>query len=628
MIDRRMELIAQGPGPDLRWRRPLPVGPELHLGRATATWAVPWDEQISRKHASVRRTEEGLEVTRLPDASNPIFVQGKEVDSAIIAPGEHFVIGGTTFTLVETQAMLSLEQPAPVAELRYSRRDLREARYRDADKRIDVLSRLPDLIQGASNDPELFSRVVNVLLMGVPRSDRAAIVAKVKRVEEKEGADSDSDSSSNRSIRSTGSASDGSSPIEILHWDSVQNATMDFMPSEQLIRQVLEKRESVIHIWHGVRDQPSSFTQGEDMDWAFCTPVPGYPCRDWVLYITGSFQRTEATPISDPADFQDDLKFAESAAAMLGYLREIRQLARDNAALTQVFSPRVIDVVSASDPDVVLAPRESEVTAMFCDLRGFSLHADRSADDLFGLLDRVSDALGVMTREILDNGGVIGDFQGDSVMAFWGWPLPEPNGPLQACRAALSIMREFTKGQRQQVHAAETIRQGEHALSGFACGIGIATGKAVAGRIGTNDQVKFTAFGPVVNLASRLEGMTKYWKAPVLMDETTAAAVRSAEDQVGRLRTICAVQPFGMSQQVRLTELLDSGELASLTDEHLRLFETGSAEFEKGNWKEAKATCEGLAAEDPVSQVILQEMFERGNDVPADWDGVLRMGTK
>ena len=154
---------------------------------------------------------------------------------------------------------------------------------------------------------------------------------------------------------------------------------------------------------------------------------------------------------------------------------------------------------------------------MFCDLRGFSRHSEQSAEDLLGLLNRVSQALGVTTHQIREQGGVLGDFHGDAAMGFWGWPLPQPDAAVRACLAALAIRAEF----------AETASRRDDPLADFRVGIGIATGRAVAGKIGTVDQVKVTVFGPVVNLASRLEGMTKILHAPILIDERTAIVVRN-----------------------------------------------------------------------------------------------------
>ena len=132
-------------------------------------------------------------------------------------------------------------------------------------------------------------------------------------------------------------------------------------------------------------------------------------------------------------------------------------------------------------------------------MRGFSRTSERGARDLTGLLERVSKALGVMTHQILDHGGVVGDFQGDAAMGFWGWPLAEPQAAQQAAMAALGIRSQFEAAARQP----------EHPLADFRVGIGIATGPAVAGKIGTADHVKVTVFGPVANLAARLESMTR-----------------------------------------------------------------------------------------------------------------------
>ena len=488
--------------------------------------------------------------------------------------------------------MMTVDMPQPAKEQQFSRQFLRDVRYRDADQRIDALSRLPDLIQGATDDRQLFSRVVNVLLTGVARSDRAAIV----------------------------DASNAEAP-KVLHWDSTVRATIsDFQPSQRLIVQAIETGESVIHQWAG--ESASSFTQRDDSDWAFCIPLPGTACRGWVLYLSGCTMAEDSVSARTHHsidDFQDDMKFAQSAAAMVGNLREVRQLERGNAALGQFFSPVVVDMLAVEDPDKVLVPRETQISVMFCDLRGFSLHSEQSADDLFGLLDRVSQALGVVTHHILSSSGVVGDFQGDSVMGFWGWPMKQSDAAARACMAALKIRREIVEAERQT----------NHPLGKFKLGIGIATGTAVAGKIGTVDQFKVTVFGPVVNLASRLEGMTKRI-APIVMDRATADLVSGQMSiESGRIRDVATVQPFGLTSCVDIFELLlPESEFSTVNAEQLSVTNEAALAIRAGNWERSRELLSQLSPNDQLRRFLEDELSKLDFVSPPDWDGVIRIGMK
>src|SRR5262249_27611832 len=162
------------------------------------------------------------------------------------------------------------------------------------------------------------------------------------------------------------------------------------------------------------------------------------------------------------------------------------RLGRQQAGLSQFFAPVVIEALAADDPEEVLAPRETEVSVLFCDLRGFSKTSERSASDLIGLLERVSRALGVMTHQILDQGVVRGACQGAAGMGFGRWPRAEPAATQKAALGAWGIRAQFEAAAREP----------NHPLADFRVGIGIATGRAVAGKIGTADHVKVTVFGP------------------------------------------------------------------------------------------------------------------------------------
>ncbi len=257
---------------------------------------------------------------------------------------------------------------------------------------------------------------------------------------------------------------------------------------------------------------------------------------------------------------------------------------------------------------------------LFCDLRGFSRTSERSASDLLGLLERVSKALGVMTHQILDHGGVVGDFQGDAAMGFWGWPLPQSDASYRAAQAALGIRAQFEAAAMQP----------EHPLADFRVGIGVATGRAVAGKIGTADHVKVTVFGPVVNLAARLESMTRFVNASILLDPATAKILRQRmPPELGRLRRVAIVRPYGLKSAVEISELLPpQHEYSELTDENLRDYEAALDAFIAGQWSQTLDLLHRVPAEDRVKDFLTVFIAQHHRTPPANWDGVVVLESK
>jgi adenylate cyclase len=582
------DLIAQGTAPEHRWRRSLLPGQVCVLGRDPGVWCVPWDPWISKQHAELCWREEQLEVRRLLHARNPIFLRGQQEDQFTLQPGEHFVIGETTFTLTSGRVYVSLHLPQPMTEHTFTAQELQALRFRDADQRIDVLSRIPGIITAAATEEEMFVRLASILLSGIPQCDALALVV----VDDKKP----------------------QHPVRVLHWDRRWICESDFQPSESLIRQAVRTGESVVHFWNAAPDQDPP------TDWAYCTPVPGQANHGWAIYVTGHFRERCPAAGEPSADLRDDLKFTEVVALTLGNTRQARLLERRQASLSQFFSPVVLDALAGRDPDQVLAPCETEVSVLFCDLRGFARHSEHSSDDLLGLLRRVSGALGVMTRCILEQGGVVGDFHGDAAMGFWGWPLAQPDAVQRACRAALAIRAEF----------AGAARRAADPLAGFRIGIGLASGPAVAGKIGTEDQVKVTVFGPVVNRAARLESMTKRLHAPILLDGATASALRTALPwDEARLRRVAIVQPYGIDVPLEVHELLPpEDQYPQLPDEAIRWYEQALDALLDGRWQEALQWLHRVPAEDQVKDFLTVFIARHDRIPPTDWDGIIPLSSK
>lgn len=586
------DLIAQGPEFSHRWRRELPRAKPITIGRIAGAWSVPWDDCISRQHVEVEWNGTTLTVRPLPKARNPVFFRGQAAATFSLKPGEHFVIGETMFTLSADKVQVTLDSPRPAREQSFSASDLRSIAFRNAQQRIEILSRLPNVIEGAASEGELYLRLINLLLSGIPHADAAALV---------------------ELNPSTGE-------IHVLHWDRRRLAGGDFQPSQRLIQKAIAQEETVLHTWT-VASTTTEFTAAGGIDWAFCTPLPK-ASKGWGLYVAGrfGFDTSSASSPVDPGDLQDDVKFTEIAASALASLRELRHMQRRQAGFSQFFSPPVLEVLANDDPDEVLAPREADVTVLFCDLRGFSRTSEQSASRLLDLLNRVGKALGVMTRQILDHGGVVGDFHGDAAMGFWGWPLAVAGAALQAALAAIAIRTEFEAAANQPGHP----------LADFRVGIGIASGRAVAGKIGTTDQVKVTVFGPVVNLAARLESMTRQLGASILLDPATADTLRKTlPPETGCLRRVAVVRPYGFEQSVEVTQLASPDDCDRvLTPDHIAGYESALEKFRRGDWSAAASELRHLSGQDPVVEFLAGYIDRHRDSAPSSWNGVITFDSK
>lgn len=183
--------------------------------------------------------------------------------------------------------------------------------------------------------------------------------------------------------------------------------------------------------------------------------------------------------------------------------RRIRQLFRRYVA------PEVVDRLLQGGTDVE-AGRRMEVTILFADVRGFTAFAEQaSPEDVVRCLDKY---LQVMADSILAHGGMLDKYVGDSVMAVFGAPLPRPDHAQAALAAALDIRRRVAAIGEHEDHPGAALE----------VGIGIHSGEAVVGSIGSPLRREFTAIGDAVNVASRLEEAAG--PGEILISETAAQA--------------------------------------------------------------------------------------------------------
>jgi adenylate cyclase len=207
------------------------------------------------------------------------------------------------------------------------------------------------------------------------------------------------------------------------------------------------------------------------------------------------------------------------AGAMLAYLREKRTREQAVRMFSRFLNPEVVRrIVEQGETVESLSGKTREISILFSDIRGFTtLSETRPPQEIVALLNRYFSR---QVEVVFRRGGTLDKFIGDCIMAFWGAPLDDPRHAERAVAAALEM---------EQVLKAFKEEMGESAKD-FDVGIGIHSGTAVVGFIGAEQKLDYTAIGDAVNLASRIEGLTKDAKARVLVSRETMQACHNSFD--------------------------------------------------------------------------------------------------
>ncbi|WP_442484667.1 adenylate/guanylate cyclase domain-containing protein [Aeoliella sp. SH292] len=282
---------------------------------------------------------------------------------------------------------------------------------------------------------------------------------------------------------------------------------------------------------------------------------------------------------------------AQSVSCGLSRLDADADAARQRVTLEQRFSPTVAAEIELDTHK--LEASEREVTVMFADLRGFSaICTQLSASDTYQML---GDVLDTLTNIVLAHGGTLIDYYGDGLAAMWNAPLDQPRHVPLACQTALAM---------QEALASLSDRWEPLLAAPLALGVGIHTGPAQVGNIGSSRQHKYGPRGTTVNLASRLEQATKRVEAPIVVTREVASQL-GGDAIVYRL---CQAQLAGIEQPIDLFAQLPSNTNA-VTLAAIPQYEAALAAFEEGNLDAAKGLLEAIepAAELPT-QFLLSEI--------------------
>ena len=313
-----------------------------------------------------------------------------------------------------------------------------------------------------------------------------------------------------------------------------------------------------------------------------------------------------------------------SATAFYKYLMEEQERGFIRNAFSRYLAPDMVDQLAENREGLTLGGQTRTLTLLFTDLRGFTSLSEKYKADPQGLTTLLNRFLTPLSDAIIERRGTIDKYMGDAIMAFWNAPLEVRDHPIAACEAALDMrLRLAALNQRLEAEA----RAAGRPFQPLEIGIGVNTGDCVVGNMGSDRRFDYSALGDAVNLASRIEGLTKQFDIPILVGDATAAL---CGDQVA-LIAADRIRVKGKSAPETIHMLLGARERAR-EKAFLALRQTVDAmrdAYRAARWDEAAILIEKAREFDAEGrlagflQVYEQRIHRyRAAPPPPDWDGV------
>ena len=277
-------------------------------------------------------------------------------------------------------------------------------------------------------------------------------------------------------------------------------------------------------------------------------------------------------------------------------------------AFSLYLSPQVAKKVLDSPERLKLGGQRVYATVLFSDLAGFTEMSEMNEpEEVVSILTRHTTE---MTRIIFKYNGTLDKFIGDAIMAVWGVPVEDEDQALHACLAALEMQRRMNT-------LADEIKISGYKLS---MRVGINSGIVMSGNMGSEERFDFTVIGDNVNIASRLEALSKIYGTEIIISESTMKKIG------GRLvvRELDSVKVKGKRQDIKIFELIN-GEKVSF----IEIFEKGLNLYREGHFDAALVKfCEALEnnPEDKPSSLFVERCEYLIKSPPEKWDGVWDIG--
>ncbi|MDR3247859.1 MAG: CHASE2 domain-containing protein [Treponema sp.] len=289
-------------------------------------------------------------------------------------------------------------------------------------------------------------------------------------------------------------------------------------------------------------------------------------------------------------------------------------------AFSTYLSEEVVAELVAHPEKLKLGGETRRITALFTDVRGFTSISEKlSAENLVFLLN---DYLSALSDRVLENSGIIDKYEGDAMIAFFGAPIDLADHAIRACTAAVTI-KELERELNARYHERGMSPQPLWTR------IGINTGDAVVGNMGTQRRMDYTMMGHTVNLASRLEGVNKLYGTGIIASENTIAETgdRFLTRKLDRIRVV------GIEEPVRIYELIGFADRAN-NEQRAKsgLFEAALLFYENRDWGKAaelfREVLRIIPDDTPASIFLNRSEVYRETPPPPEWDAVVNLTEK
>lgn len=292
------------------------------------------------------------------------------------------------------------------------------------------------------------------------------------------------------------------------------------------------------------------------------------------------------------------------------------------SAFGKYVAPALVDTIVKDPSKLSLGGDKKDLTILFSDVRGFTTLSEKM--DAKHLAKFLNDYLDRMTKIVFKHNGTLDKYIGDAIMAFWGAPMELKNHAGSCLKASIEMMQALNQERERWLK--------EYGVD-VQIGIGVNSGLVNVGNMGSKDNFNYTVIGDHVNLASRLEGLTKYYGAAIVTTRQTLDSVIASGEAPPAYRVLDSVKVKGKKQAVELLEIF----YESLPAEGLRVFEEARELYLKQQWDAAiqkffaaeKLLIKNMVKRDGPCAMYIERCEHFKLEPPAkDWDGSWEMLSK